>query len=330
MAGSASNWFRPSSGPMAGQAVYIDKPNQMDYSTYGQPKPISRQALLSGLNAGSQAVMVRVKGSSLPSSLPKGVAKTRLLAGPSATAPTGTAVGSNTQGAVHKAPNGQFGLYDSSGKLVRSYKTQGGATRALNKLGSTAQAAPVTRTPQPIGKNAAGYPKYKNDDFPLPTARTASGKPRVVIMAGLPASGKSSVRNRFTSGNSDFKLVDADEIKKSIPGYDPKNPGAVHAESSRRAYRQVDTYAQSGQPFVWDVTGINAKIPGVIKKLQNAGFEVDVMHVDVKESTSRARNAARSRVVPDFVISDTAIMLPSALRMLGGIADNAIAIDNEG
>lgn len=47
MAGSASNWFRPSGGPYAGQAVYISKENRM--TTYGN-KPLSRGLILNVLS----------------------------------------------------------------------------------------------------------------------------------------------------------------------------------------------------------------------------------------------------------------------------------------
>ena len=51
---------------------------------------------------------------------------------------------------------------------------------------------------------------------------------KLVIMAGLPGSGKSYVRAKKYS---DISVIDCDELKKSIPGYDPKNPSAVHEQS---------------------------------------------------------------------------------------------------
>jgi predicted kinase len=129
--------------------------------------------------------------------------------------------------------------------------------------------------------------------------------------------------------DSSWDVVDADEIKKSIPGYDPKNPGRVHSESVRRAFQQVRNNQQSGKPFIWDVTGVNQQLPGTIRDLKRAGFEVDIMHVDVSQATATARNASRTRQVPSHVISNTSSMLPGALQDLKRAADNVLAIDNE-
>jgi hypothetical protein len=48
MAGSASNWFRPSKGPLAGQAVYINRAQRAGFS---------RNQVLKGLNLGTQRSM---------------------------------------------------------------------------------------------------------------------------------------------------------------------------------------------------------------------------------------------------------------------------------
>jgi hypothetical protein len=64
MAGSASNWFRPTAGPLAGQAVYIDKANRTDFS--GQGMPVPRHVLQSALNRSPDILQGKIKASKRP------------------------------------------------------------------------------------------------------------------------------------------------------------------------------------------------------------------------------------------------------------------------
>lgn len=57
MAGSASNWFRPSSGPLKGQAVYLNKKARSG---------LSRQDVLTGLNTGTPDALQMVAQSPQP------------------------------------------------------------------------------------------------------------------------------------------------------------------------------------------------------------------------------------------------------------------------
>lgn len=157
MAGSSANWFRPTSGPLAGQAVYISKNNK----TQGGATPApSRAQIQAGLNSAQPTFLTMARLSAPPS----GVALKAVppppapapKAGPSKLAPSGQAsIAQNAGGSVYQAPNGQFGLYNSKGNLLKSYKTQGGATRALGKLAPQA-ASQTTASAQTTAQQASG------------------------------------------------------------------------------------------------------------------------------------------------------------------------------
>jgi predicted kinase len=58
-------------------------------------------------------------------------------------------------------------------------------------------------------------------------------KPKVVVMLiGAPAAGKSTTREKLYP---DHPVIDPDEIKKGLKGYDPKKPWLVHKKSKKIA-----------------------------------------------------------------------------------------------
>lgn len=77
---------------------------------------------------------------------------------------------------------------------------------------------------------------------------------KLVIMAGLPGSGKSYIRAKKYA---DIPVIDCDELKKSIPGYDPKNPSAVHEQSKILEAQEIYKKFGNGESFVYDTTATN-------------------------------------------------------------------------
>jgi predicted kinase len=281
MAGSASNWFKPSSGPLKGQAVYLSKAQQGLTYMY---KP-SREAVLKMLSdpehVGSAAMIARYANAQRPA----------------------------------KAAGGDRVRRPTSGRA-------GQAADPPSERGSNGQVL------QADGRTEYGYARFSSDNVPI--VSRVPGQPQAIVMAGLPASGKSTLRKNITNGDTGWDTVDADEIKKTIPGYDPKNPGAVHGQSMDLMFRQVETLRRQGKDFIWDITGTNPIGPSVVELLQEKGFKVTVVHVDADLETVRARNAARTRSVPDWVITSTQDMLPEALPALRQVADVAFAVDTNG
>ena len=150
---------------------------------------------------------------------------------------------------------------------------------------------------------------------------------KLVVMAGLPGSGKSYVRSQKYA---DFKVIDCDEIKKGIKGYDPKNPSAVHAQSKVLEQKEIYKALGAGESFVYDTTATNwAKLVKVIKDAQALGYEVELCYVKVSLKTSLKRNAARERVVPESLIKEKASLLPVALEVLEDYVDRYIVVNND-
>lgn len=150
---------------------------------------------------------------------------------------------------------------------------------------------------------------------------------KLVIMAGLPGSGKSYVRSRRYA---EMEVIDCDEIKKSLPGYDPKNPGAVHAQSKVLETEAIYRALGEGRSFVYDTTATNwAKLVKLIQDAKSVGYSVELCYVKVSLKTSLYRNANRERVVPEELIKEKFALLPVALEVLSGYVDDYVVVNND-
>lgn len=150
---------------------------------------------------------------------------------------------------------------------------------------------------------------------------------KLVIMAGLPGSGKSYVRSQKYAA---LEVIDCDEIKKGIEGYDPKNPGAVHQESKVLEQEKIYFELAMGNSFVYDTTATNwAKLIKLIQDAKGLGYEIELCYVKVSLKTALYRNSKRERVVPEYIINEKFALLPVALEVLSGYVDNYIVVNND-
>lgn len=150
---------------------------------------------------------------------------------------------------------------------------------------------------------------------------------KLVIMAGLPGSGKSYVRK---NNYADLKVIDCDEIKKALPGYDPKNPGAVHQESKILEAQEIYKAFGNGESFVYDTTATNwAKLVKMITDAQAIGYKVELCFVNVTLTTALYRNSKRERVVPEALIREKYSLLPISLMVLQKYVDRYVVINND-
>lgn len=150
---------------------------------------------------------------------------------------------------------------------------------------------------------------------------------KLVIMAGLPGSGKSYVRKTVYK---DMEVIDCDEIKKTLPGYNPKDPDGVHAQSKVLEAQEIHKALGAGKSFVYDTTATNwAKLVKLIGDAHEMGYTVELCYVRVSLSTAIARNAARERTVPVDLIKEKHALLPISLEVLQGYVDLYRVINND-
>ena len=153
---------------------------------------------------------------------------------------------------------------------------------------------------------------------------------RMVIMGGLPGSGKSTVARENHNFGTEFK-IDCDEFKKSIPGYDPNNVTNEVHEASKVMEKEALHKAMNGNvSFLYDTTATNTqRIVKLIKDAQSAGFAVTMVYVKVSIDTSLKRNQMRERHVPEAIIFEKAGEIEVAMNEYKKYVDEFIVIEND-
>jgi predicted ABC-type ATPase len=161
------------------------------------------------------------------------------------------------------------------------------------------------------------------------TTTTQTETSTVVFTMGLPAAGKSTVATARYGAT--HRTIDPDAIKESHPDYDPKNPAALHGWSQEEAERQfAELLAAASGQWVVDGTGTNAeKMVRRIRQCQAAGYTVALVYVRCTMRTSLARNAARTRVVPEHIIRGKARDIATAFEIVAPHADTVEIVDND-
>lgn len=158
---------------------------------------------------------------------------------------------------------------------------------------------------------------------------TMNSTKKMVIMAGLPASGKSTYA-AATFSRGTYAIVDCDELKKTIPGYDPKNPAAVHAQSKVMEKEAIYSNMAHGASFVYDTTATDTdKVLALILEAKALGYRVAIHYIKVSLATAIKRNAARERVVPEAIITSKFEKIEASMMVLRQFADEFNQIKND-
>jgi predicted kinase len=150
--------------------------------------------------------------------------------------------------------------------------------------------------------------------------------PTVIITAGLPAAGKSSLCEHLWP---ELPTLDCDELKKDHPDFDPKRPELVHAWSAAEFDKRRVVALGSGVTHILDSTATNIeKVAGWVAEAHGAGFRVHLLMVTCTTATSIARNAARERTVPVHIIEAKSKIVRESFAALTAIADSSETINN--
>lgn len=150
-------------------------------------------------------------------------------------------------------------------------------------------------------------------------------KKEAIFLMGPPAAGKSTTRQKLYPG---LPVIDPDEIKKEIPGYDPKNPSKVHIQSKLIARKQFEKAIKRNSPFVYDTTGGN--IERMVREMTEArerGFTITILQVTCPLEECIRRNRKRERTVSDEVVRSIWYEVQEAADFLLPLADKVIKVD---
>ncbi len=144
----------------------------------------------------------------------------------------------------------------------------------------------------------------------LLTGTAKRDHPRALVLAGGPASGKSSIVPSLDVPAKAVRL-DPDAIKARLPEYqelqrcgDKQAAYVTHEESSDIARAIRAEVVARRRHLILDTVGDSelGKFAGKLIELHDDGFRVDVVYVDVAVDEAVRRAATRVRVVPEDVV----------------------------
>ena len=168
---------------------------------------------------------------------------------------------------------------------------------------------------------------------PQPVARNREA----TIILGPPAAGKSTIANDIAIARR-AAIIDSDEIKKSIPGFD-RGVGAkaVHEESSTLGKILTARILNSGTNVIIPKVGDSAaSILKQIDLLKESGYSVRIVNMAVSPDNAYRRMIGRfastGRIIPPAYL-DYVGAKPSAVYQdlkARGVADGYAEIDNNG
>ena len=173
--------------------------------------------------------------------------------------------------------------------------------------------------------------------------------PKVVFMAGLPASGKTySTQQIFSEvkgsngllmkdkkGNN-FLVINSDDIKKKLPEFqNGLGASEVHKESSEMGGMILSMARENQLNIIYDGTMRNIKkTEKELKLFKKQKYESTLIHVDVATNTALERAKKRfeteGRYVPYGFISETGSHILDSVDKTKGSFDKALHIDNNG
>ena len=126
-------------------------------------------------------------------------------------------------------------------------------------------------------------------------------KKEVIILCGIPGSGKSTWKNVFLENHFDFVCVHPDAIRKELTGSEEDQ--SKNAEVFKLAFERLDAALKNGKSVVFDScaqTRERRKPIIKIAKQNNAFVTASVFKIPLE--LAKERNSKRERVVPEFVL----------------------------
>lgn len=119
---------------------------------------------------------------------------------------------------------------------------------------------------------------------------------KVWLVLGVPASGKSTISDPIMEREGAL-LIDSDEAKKLLPEFsNGLLAGAVHEESSDIATNVMERAIANHDNIVWPLVGkTRTSIDEKVQKFKEAGYEVNLVYVDLPIEKAIERTKARFR-----------------------------------
>lgn len=118
----------------------------------------------------------------------------------------------------------------------------------------------------------------------------------VVVMSGLPGSGKDSWVRANLAG---WPIVSLDQVRGELEVDPSDNQGEVVAHARELAREHL----RAGRSFVWNATNLSRQLrTTVLNPFFDYGARIRIVYVEVPEKTLRSQNRERESAVPEAVM----------------------------
>ena len=147
-------------------------------------------------------------------------------------------------------------------------------------------------------------------------------RPHLVVVVGIPGSGKTTYARRLQARCRAMRLVSPDLIRDQLyPGYEQ---GLVdHRQVNHRrifdlAYQEVAAALAAGEDVIFDATNLTvSRRRGLLRLAQEHGAIPIAHYFPISLPLAFARNAGRARRVPNSAIARMHVLLQPPTRAEG-------------
>lgn len=151
-----------------------------------------------------------------------------------------------------------------------------------------------------------------------------------IFCCALPGAGKSTYLKEHYDNS--YSVVSADEIKKTLSGYDPENPESVHEQSVQLARNTIFIMCESVSKYkvILDGGGINNHYNvSIIKRVRETNPEAKItcLFLDTPIEVCIERISRRERKVPISAIYQKNQQIIKCVNRYRGMVDEFIRID---
>ena len=134
--------------------------------------------------------------------------------------------------------------------------------------------------------------------------RGVGARKKLIVLVGLPGSGKSTWAERQGVG-----VLSSDAVRALLTG-DAENQSANSLVFPTLRYLLTMRMKAGAEPTILDATSLTPKERKAwIRAVESLGGEAEAVYFDTPLSVCKARNAARARVVPEDVMDRFAARL---------------------
>lgn len=124
----------------------------------------------------------------------------------------------------------------------------------------------------------------------------------LILMIGIPGSGKSTFARRYSNNNRDISIVSSDAIRAKL--YGDESIQGNGREVFENVQRDIEVLISLGRStIILDATNLRRRDRKKYIKLANkSGYKCGAIYCDVSLETAQKRNKQRARQVPDDII----------------------------